>query len=183
MTRRKQISTDMFKKFLIILFILIVIAGGFWYFSKNKPQETEAAATKTGLVGWWTMDTNNATSTPYVFYDKSGLNNNATSTAAPTIVAGKIKQAVSLSGSQYLDIAHQTYFDNYPLTVSAWFKVASAGSGYPGIVNKYVSASANGWQIFTDATNRQLCAWYFKDINNYYACQLFSVKMLTYLTL
>ena len=54
--------------------------------------------------------------------------------------------------------------NNWPITVTAWFKTSST-TGSPGIVNKYVSASSNGWQLFM--YNGGLCAWYFSNVTHF----------------
>jgi len=113
------------KLIIILVFVLIGITvslGYHFYFAKSS-----TAISRTGLVGYWTMDANDATSTPWTFYDRSGLNRNATSTGNPTFVAGKIKQAVSLDGStQYFYATQSSISGNRDFTLSAWSK---GGSG------------------------------------------------------
>lgn len=55
-------------------------------------------------------------------------------------------------------------FNVYPLTVTARFKTSKVG-GSGGIVNKYISGSANGWNL--RVSNGRLRAWYFRDNSNY----------------
>jgi hypothetical protein len=45
-----------------------------------------------------------------------------------------------------------------------WFKTTTT-TGIRGLVNKYVSGSYNGYQIYF--SNGSLCAWYMKDAANY----------------
>lgn len=59
-------------------------------------------------------------------------------------------------------IAHRDEMNGDPvsgpyLTVAAWVKVPPGGSG--GVVNKYVSGSSNGWQIYV--FQGEIRAWYF----------------------
>lgn len=54
-------------------------------------------------------------------------------------------------------------FNTYPLTATAWVKTSGQGGG-GGLVNKYVSGSLNGWQIYL--LNGQVRAWYFRDNAN-----------------
>ena len=58
---------------------------------------------------------------------------------------------------------HTAVLDAYPLTLAVWVKTGA--TGLRGIVNKYLPASMNGYQIFTNGGN--LCAWYFKDASDY----------------
>ena len=116
----------------------------------------------TGLVGYWPFDGDDISGS--IAYDRSGKGNNAALANNPMKVMGKSGQALGLDGTQYADIPHQSYLNSYPLTVSTWFKTSSA-SGIPGLVNKYVGGSANGYQIFM--YNGQLCAWYFSGSGSY----------------
>jgi hypothetical protein len=50
----------------------------------------------------------------------------------------------------------------YPLTVMAWFMVPTNSNG-EALVNKYVSSSFNGYQIYLPG---HLRAWYFRDSAN-----------------
>jgi hypothetical protein len=117
---------------------------------KSAKSSYESAPTRTGLVGYWTMDSSDATSTPWIFYDRSGFGNNATSTGSPTIAAGKINQSASLNGStQYLDaVTNSRYNLAGGGTVSAWVKINSATVQH-GIVqngNNQVS-QGGGWVL------------------------------------
>lgn len=48
--------------------------------------------------------------------------------------------------------------------MTAWVKTAGT-NGNGGLVNKYLSGSNNGWQIFL--LNGQIRAWYYRDAGNY----------------
>ncbi|TAN40440.1 MAG: LamG domain-containing protein [Nitrospirae bacterium] len=82
------------------------------------------AASRNGLVGYWTMDSNDMNGTKV--YDKSGGGNNGTLVNSPTLSTGKISQSVLFNGSnQYITKSSPSYIDNTQGTLSAWFKVAS----------------------------------------------------------
>lgn len=141
------------KKFIYIitaLFILIVsIAAGNFLFSPfgkdgslfsplwkrggGGDLSAEAAATKTGLVGYWNMDQTDISGTKV--YDRSGLNNHGTM-AGTSNFGGKIKQARDFNGSS--DNIAMTEISSYNatnITVSAWVKFDATG-GYQGVVTK-----------------------------------------------
>ena len=81
-------------------------------------------ATRTGLVGYWTMDANDINGT--TVYDKSGQGNNGTSTASETAVAGKLKQAINFNGStdkiDLGDASDLTGLGSSSFAISAWIK-------------------------------------------------------------
>lgn len=118
----------------------------------------------TGLKGYWSFNAPDMVST--TAYDRSGAGNTGTLTNGPAITEGRLGQALSFDGSNdYVSVAHDSALNAYPLTVSAWFKTSTTG-GIRGIVNKFLSSSNNGWNIFFDNSDN-LCAWYFKDASNY----------------
>ncbi|MFA5133862.1 MAG: LamG-like jellyroll fold domain-containing protein [Patescibacteria group bacterium] len=93
---------------------------------KATPSRT-ASSTGAGLIGWWTMDTDNINGTKV--YDKSGFKNNAVAVSDPTTVKGKIKQGINLNGTtQYLSVADSTRLEPANgLTVSVWIKPDTIG--------------------------------------------------------
>jgi probable HAF family extracellular repeat protein len=67
--------------------------------------------------------------------------------------------ALSFNGTnQYVAGPSQASLNSFPLTAMVWFQDAGNGGG---MVNKYVSSSYNGWQIWIDGTDVQ--AWYIRD--------------------
>ncbi len=68
-----------------------------------------------------------------------------------------------LDNSVSFALGPNSMYNAYPLTVTAWVKTAAPGET-GGLVNKYVSASGNGWQIYL--LNGQVRAWYFRDNAN-----------------
>src|SRR5688500_9977544 len=57
----------------------------------------------------------------------------------------------------YVAVPHTTALNAFPLTVMAWVNATQGGH----LVNKYVSSSLNGWDVFIRAG--RLRAWYFRD--------------------
>jgi len=79
--------------------------------------------------------------------------------------AGTSGQGVSLDGvNDHVRVAHVAPLNAFPLSVAVWFKTTST-TGFRGLVNKYLSGSYNGYQIYFN--NGTLCAWYMKDAANY----------------
>lgn len=83
-----------------------------------------------------------------------------------TLLSPSSGTAVQFNGVDAAVVANQgspTALNLFPLTISAWIKTSDT-TGDRGIVNKYVSSSDNGYQMFL--ANGHLVAWYFKDISN-----------------
>ncbi|GEM_PF-3918775 len=69
--------------------------------------------------------------------------------------------ALSFNGvNQYVSFPNDTA-NPYPLTVTCWIKTSDNNTNSEGIVNKYVSGSLSGWNIFL--LNGEVRAWYIKD--------------------
>src|SRR5688500_5735756 len=49
-------------------------------------------------------------------------------------------------GPGHVNVPHNTAFNSYPLTATAWLRTTNA-STTQGIVSKYFDASGNGWSI------------------------------------
>ncbi|PYQ11177.1 MAG: hypothetical protein DMF80_22465, partial [Acidobacteria bacterium] len=114
-----------------------------------------------GLIAYLKMDEGSGITAA----DSSGSGNAGTLMSGATWTAGASGQAVALDGvAGYVRIAHNAALDAFPLTAAVWFKTTT-NSGFRGLVNKYVAASLNGYQMFFN--NGNLCAWYFKNASNY----------------
>jgi N-acetylneuraminic acid mutarotase len=73
--------------------------------------------------------------------------------------------ALSFDGiDDYVSVQNVSGLNAYPLTVMAWIKTTQT-NGYAGLVNKYVSGSENGWQIYL--LNGNVRAFYFKNNTSY----------------
>ena len=103
------------------------------------------SANRTGLVGWWTMDSNDVNGT--TVYDKSGQGNNGALTGTSN-AAGKIKEARSFNGtSAFVNIGNKAIYDfgTNDFTLSAWVKWNGAGN--PTYNNIFRKGDANGYLI------------------------------------
>src|SRR5439155_1710243 len=110
----------------------------------------------TGPIGSWSFSEGSGTSTA----DTSGNELNATLFNGTSFVASPAGQALSFDGvDDYADVSTAPALDTFPLTVAAWIRTTD--TGLHGVVNKYLPASLNGDQIFTNGGS--LCAWYFRD--------------------
>lgn len=112
-------------------------------------------------IAYWKLDEGSGTTTT----DSSGNGHTGTLVNSPQWTAGISGDALAFNGTNnYVTVANSGGLNQYPLTVSAWFKTTST-SGVHGLINKYVAGSLNGYQIFLN--NGNLCAWYFKDSADY----------------
>ncbi|MFA5013232.1 MAG: LamG-like jellyroll fold domain-containing protein [Candidatus Paceibacterota bacterium] len=94
-----------------------------------------SSAPKSGLVSWWTMDTNDTNGTK--IYDKSGFKNTAVAVASPTSAKGKINQGVYFNGTtQYLSAADSSSLSPANITLSAWIKPTTIDSTADAIMGK-----------------------------------------------
>ena len=126
------------KTFIFTLSALFVLACGYNVYDVYVAYATEGtvadpvvhqqSATRTGLVGYWSMDSNDINGT--TVYDKSGWKNNAVSTGGPTVAAGKINQAISLnSTTQYLDAGNSASLNlTNNFSISTWVKTNAIGA-------------------------------------------------------
>ncbi|BCW94824.1 MAG: hypothetical protein KatS3mg018_0306 [Fimbriimonadales bacterium] len=93
--------------------------------------------------------------------------------AANTVSVVNSAPEASLAGASLLfngsntavQFDHRPELNAYPLTVSCWVRTLDTANLERGIVNKYVSGSGNGYQIYQ--RNGRVYAWYFRDLNNY----------------
>ena len=102
------------------------------------------APSRTGLVGWWTMDANDINGTK--IYDKSGQNNNGTSVNTPTVAVGKINQSMVFNGSSDVVTSAIDADSNAALTVSYWSYVTAADLNDREI-DQQDSGPANGFSF------------------------------------
>ncbi len=65
----------------------------------------------------------------------------------------------------YVAVPHDAALNAYPLTITAWVRTFRTAPLYDGIVNKYVSSSANGYSFHV--YNGRLRAWYFRNGSNF----------------
>ncbi len=123
-----------------------------------------------GLVGWWTFDGKNTNWATGVTADISGSGNNGqminmSTTTSP--VAGKVGQALYFNGTNnYVNIPHNSLFNSFPFTVSAWIKIPVVNNNvaYSGLVGNYTAGSFNGWMF--GIGNNQVQFWDYRDSSN-----------------
>ncbi len=65
--------------------------------------------------------------------------------------------------NDFVTIPHQSEFNAFPLTVTAWIKTTQA-TGEVGIINKFLANSYNGWQVFL--YQGSVRAWYMVNPGN-----------------
>ncbi|MCS6923191.1 MAG: Ig-like domain repeat protein [Fimbriimonadales bacterium] len=100
-----------------------------------------------------------------------GLFNNAF--AQGTVQVVNTAPEASLAGATLLfngvnssvQADHRAELNAYPLTVSCWVRTLDVNSQERGIVNKYVSGSLNGYQIYL--RQGRVYAWYFRNSGSY----------------
>ncbi len=103
-----------------------------------------------GLVGYWPMDSLDGTNAA----DRSGNGNTGTTVNSPSLVKGKISQALSFNGTnQYVSAANSSSLNPNAVTVSGWAKANSFG-GYTTFLNKQ---SGGVYQL--EFTNNSAQAW------------------------
>jgi len=111
------------KKIYIITVSVITISIAFFaynFFTHQKTQETEAAPSKTGLIGYWSMDNEDINGT--TVYDRSEKGNNGVLTASPTSIAGKLGQAQTFNGT--IDIS-SNLLTSTTFSISSWININS----------------------------------------------------------
>lgn len=107
-----------------IILVIAVFAGAYWYFqvygsTLNAPQNDLVA---NGLVGLWSFNGDDMSGN--TVYDRSSTGANGTLTSGPTVVKGKVGQALDLDGTDdYVSVADNVAFDvgdAADLTLSGW---------------------------------------------------------------
>lgn len=117
----------------------------------------QAAAPREGLIGWWTMDTNDMSSTGATLYDKSGQNNNGTVTGTTTST-GRIGQSRTFNGTSDTIIAADNAslrFGVGSFTLSAWIKTSNTNDR--NIIDKYAATGGGGQYSMQISSNKLRC--------------------------
>jgi Concanavalin A-like lectin/glucanases superfamily len=121
---------------------------------------------ESGLIAYWRMDEASGSA----LTDLSGNGHVATlqgavrtnSTAPITASAGSAITVGGTSGTPpWAQVPHNAALDAYPLTAMCWFQDPPGGGG-GALLNKYVSSSLNGYQIFLDGGGG-LNGWYYAN--------------------
>ena len=114
-----------------------------------------------GLVGWYPFSGN--------ANDQSGNGYNGT-VSGPTLTTdrfGNANKAYSFNGSpgNQISVAHNTNFNTYPITISAWVKSDSTFNGGT-FISKYINASWNGWNFgmgYNGVNNATITPYYLSS--------------------
>ncbi|MFC1612593.1 LamG domain-containing protein [Patescibacteria group bacterium] len=121
------------KKILIIPIIIIIAIVGVLIFKSQKTQEVESAL-NFGLVGYWTLDSDDISGTSV--FDVSGQGSTVTMMGggvggATTSTGGKLKEAVQFDGSNgYLVKTISDYrISDAEGTIAAWTYIDNIGQG------------------------------------------------------
>lgn len=113
----------------LILGLLVPHAGG----------QTCALPPK-GLVSWWTAD-----GTTLDFLG----NNNGTAVPSITYAAGEVADAFSFAGTQYIDVPRSASLEPANVTVDAWVKASSPGTGKYILSKGGVDNTAASYALYT----------------------------------
>lgn len=102
-----------------------------------------------------------ATSAPTsITRDAAVLRGTSTGADSGHFEYGKASYGISLDGvSDSVFVSHEPVFNEVFMTVAAWVKAPPGAGG--GIVNKYLSGSRNGFNLFM--REGRLHAWYFRN--------------------
>ena len=135
-----------------------------------------------GLVGWWTFDGKNLTSTTAT--DSSGQGNTGTLVGGPTPTIGKIGQALSFNGtSQYVSVGSSTSLTlTSAITISAWvlFSDKTNGGTIVGSINN-VGGSASQYFFVDHNGGSQDGICIYRTLNGVRAsfCDMYSSNALS----
>lgn len=134
-----------------ILFSLMLIAVGYWYFSVRAGVKSNTSALQpqgtgqldSGLAGYWPLDNGSGTTAT----DLSTNGNNATLTNGPTWTIGQIGGAVDFDASDdHLSVPTPPY-SNDALTMGAWVKIDATTATARAIYSANCFAYFVGWQL------------------------------------
>ncbi len=129
-------------------------------FGQNKMASSQTAAPtngnnlKNGLVGWWTMDGADVTSTAAIDKSTTGANGTRSGT---TKNVGKIGQALKFNGTtDKVTVADKSALDlTTNFSVSAWAWIDPASTGYVVI---YTSGTQlNFWELVFNGATPEVC--------------------------
>ncbi len=125
----------------VILATVLVLVGANTYFTLAATLKLPPS--NLGLVGYWSMDEGSGT----LAKDSSGNKNNGTLTGSPNWATGKLGNALSFTGSNYVEFSNSSSLSvsGNQITVSVWVK-PTAGD-YRTILSKGYSSSDGGYAI------------------------------------
>jgi len=150
------------KKLLLLISLFLITAttasAAFWIIPQagRKVTVNSAGVAKdkltNGLVGWWTFDGGDMTST--VAFDKSGGGNTGTLTNGPKKTSGKIGQSLNFDNSNDVVVTNDFLDLNTAgdkITIGAWVKVDASPTTQDVVVSKFDNNSSQnkqaGWAL------------------------------------
>ena len=143
-------------------FLYVIVAGIVVALCAIAPRYSlfaQVSGLDTNRVGHWNFDDGSGTTA----VDSSGNGRSGTLVNGPTWATGKFNQGLSFDGvNDRVDVAHVSALNAYPLTISTWFKTNSTG-GFQGLVNKYLSGSLNGYNLYFDSIASSIASGYSKN--------------------
>ncbi len=96
----------------------------------NLYRLTTPTGTDTGLKGYWSFNGSDVSGT--TAYDQSGAGNTGTLTNGPTLVRGKLGQAINFDGTNdYVTVPDSNAFTSSSISIAVWFKLDSVGVPAP----------------------------------------------------
>lgn len=159
-----------------IILIIGVFAGSYWYFQVFAGVKTNVSPTgalTSGLVGYWTFDGADTTSTTVT--DRGSGGNNGAFSGSPTVTQGKLGQALSFDGNDRISVPDADVLSPAvnDLTVSVWVKVptnaSAAGAGACGNTGRNILGK-NGWEYaIENDSNSLLCFNLFTSTGTMYS--------------
>lgn len=123
-----------FKKLItgILLTLLLSVSVYALNVIDTSDTNTVIAPSRNGLIGYWTMDSNDVNGITY--YDKSGRGQNLTANNSPTQLTGKIKEVVCFdNSSENLLGSGFNLSGNVDYSISLWFKADSFDNASNGL--------------------------------------------------
>lgn len=137
-----------------IILAVAIIAVGYWYWRADAGMKTNVTATgslTSGLVGYWTFDGVDTSSTTAT--DRGSEGNNGTLTGGPTVIPGKLGQSLSFDGSNdRVSMANDTSYNASNITTAAWIKTSTTGV-YQSILQYDTFGVARTFQFRLETSN------------------------------
>src|ERR1051326_5454751 len=149
---------------------LTKFAFGTWREPQTKSRRSSISLTgaEPGLLGYWRMDeSTGATLTDASGHGQTGAlfgGTTWTNSTAPIVAGAGSALNFNAALGQAVTIPNFAINPNpHPLTIMCWFKSPTTNLN-GALVNKYVSSSYNGFQLFM--VGGHLKGWYFRDAAN-----------------
>jgi len=131
----------------------------------TKQNVTPTPVGSSGLVGHWTFDGKDVTST--AAYDRSGQGNDGVLVGTPNPIIGKLGQAYSFTdNNDYISVNDNSSLDGFTdFTLSAWSKLENYGSPYATILEKGSNGAAYNMFFYAPGPFNSLGSCYVNSTN------------------